>query len=108
MARLKHWSVLQGDILNFTVTFKNLETSISGIELAVKKSLDQETYDAYLYENQGITKLVSNKYLITISPEITSELEPAWYFYQLKCKKGGMPVTVLDGKIIVKEPVING
>ena len=107
MARLKHWSVLQGDILNFTVTFKNLETSISGIELAVKKSLDQETYDAYLYENQGITKLASNKYLITISPEITSELEPAWYFYQLKCKKGGIPDTVLGGKLIVKEAVIN-
>lgn len=108
MARLKHWTILRGDNLSFTVTFKNLTTSISNIELGVKKSLDQETYDVYLYENTGIYRLASNKYLITLSPEITDNLEPAWYFYQLKCKQGGIPSTVLDGKIIVKEPVING
>lgn len=108
MARLKHWSVLQGDILTFTVTFKNLETSISGIELGVKKSLNQESYDVYLYENQGITKLASNKYLITISPEITSELEPAWYFYQLRCNIAGLPRTPLKGKLVIQEPVIHG
>ena len=108
MAKLKHFMVVQGDDLSFTITFKNLNTSLTKIELGVKKSLEQESYDAYLYENQGITKLASNKYLIDFSPEITADLEPAWYFYQLRCYIGGVPRTPLKGKLIVQDPVING
>lgn len=105
---IKHWMVEQGDDLSFTITFKNLTTSISGIELGAKKSLDQETYDVYLYPNHGIYQLASNKYQINITPEITDDLEPAWYFYQLRVKLGGIPKTPLKGKIIVQEPVIHG
>lgn len=108
MARLKHFMVEQGDDMSFTITFKNLNTSINSIELGAKRSLDQESYDVYLYENQGITKLASNKYLINISPEITADLEPAWYFYQLKCRIGGIPRTPLKGKLIIQEAVIHG
>lgn len=108
MSRLKHWTTVQGDNLSFTITFKNLNTSVSDIELIAKKNQEQETYDVYLYENQGITRLASNKYLISISPEITADLEPAWYFYQLKCKRGGVPGTPLEGKLIIVENLKNG
>lgn len=108
MARLKHFMTEQGEDLTFTITFKNLNTSISGIELVAKKSLAQETYDVYLYENQGITKLASNKYLIDLSPEITADLEPAWYFYELWANIAGRPKVPLKGKIVIQEPVKNG
>lgn len=108
MARLKHFMIEQGDDLSFTITFKNLTTSITGIELGAKRSLSQESYDVYLYENHGISKLASNKYLINLSPEITSDLEPAWYFYQLKCNIAGLPRTPLKGKLVIQEPVIHG
>ena len=98
----------QGEDLTFTITFKNLNTSISGIELVAKKSLAQETYDVYLYENQGITRLASNKYLIDLSPEITADLEPAWYFYELWANIAGRPKVPLKGKIVIQEPVKNG
>ena len=108
MARLKHFMIEQGEDLTFTITFKNLSTSIRGIELVAKKSLDQESYDVYLYENHGITKLASNKYLIDISPEITADLEPAWYFYELWANIAGRPKVPLKGKIVIQEPVKNG
>ena len=108
MARLKHFMTEQGEDLTFTITFKNLNTSISGVELVAKKSLAQETYDVYLYENQGITKLASNKYLIDLSPEITADLEPAWYFYELWANIAGRPKVPLKGKIVIQEPVKNG
>lgn len=108
MARLKHFMIEQGEDLTFTITFKNLNTSISGIELVAKKSLAQETYDVYLYENQGITRLASNKYLIDLSPEITADLEPAWYFYELWANIAGRPKVPLKGKIVIQEPVKNG
>lgn len=108
MAKLKHFMVEQGDDLSFTITFKNLNTSITNVVLGAKKSLKQETYDVYLYENHGITKLASNKYLINISPEITGDLEPAWYFYQLRCRFAGVPKTPLKGKLIIQDPVLNG
>lgn len=108
MARLKHFMIEQGEDLTFTITFKNLSTSIRGIELVAKKSLDQESYDVYLYENHGITKLASDKYLIDISPEITADLEPAWYFYELWANIAGRPKVPLKGKIVIQEPVKNG
>ena len=108
MARLKHFMTEQGADLSFTITFKNLSTSISGIELVAKRSLSQETYDVYLYENQGISKLADNKYLIDISPEITADLEPAWYFYEMWANIGGRPKTPLKGKLVIQEPVKNG
>lgn len=107
MARLKHFMTEQGADLSFTITFKNLNTSISGIELVAKRSLSQETYDVYLYENQGISKLADNKYLIDISPEITADLEPAWYFYELWANIAGRPKVPLKGKIVIQEPVKN-
>ena len=104
---LKHFMTKQGDQLSFTVTFKNLSTSLTSIVLGAKKSMNQESYDVYLYENHGITKLASNKYQITISPEITSELEPAWYFYDLQIKIGSSVVkTPLSGKLIIQESVL--
>lgn len=102
---LKHWMTKQGDQLTFTVTFKNLNTSLSSIEFGAKKSMDQESYDVYLYLNNGIYRLASNKYQITIPPEITAELEPAWYFYDLQIKIGSVTKTPLSGKLIIQESV---
>ena len=102
---LKHFMSKQGDQLTFTVTFKNLNSSISSIELGAKKSLEQESYDVYLYLNNGIYRLASNKYQITIPPEITADLEPAWYFYDLKIKIGSVVKTPLSGKLIIQESV---
>lgn len=102
---IKHFMVKQGNQLSFTVTFKNLSTALSSIELGVKKSMEQESYDAYLYIDHGIYKLSSNKYQIILNPEITADMEPGWYFYDMQIKIGSVIKTPLSGKIIVQESV---
>ena len=103
---LKHFVTKQGDQLSFTVTFKNLTTPLTSIEFGAMKSMSQEVYDVYLYENHGINKLADNKYQITISPEITADLEPAWYFYDLQIRIGSVVKTPLSGKLVIQESVL--
>lgn len=104
---IKHFQVPSGYQKSFTVTFKN-STAFSDISLAVKKSKDQEYYDAYLYLNHGIYKLADNKYQVIFSSDMTANLEPAWYFYEMKIMVGSIPLSPLSGKIIIQEAVNKG
>ena len=101
---LRTFSIKQGDQLSFTVTFKNLQTSVTTFEIGVKEDYGTKMLIHKSLGN-GITKIGTATYRVDFLPSETKELEPFYYVYDIRITLGTSVFTPLYGYLIIEETV---
>ena len=100
---IKNFNVKRGDQFSFTITFTNLTADLSTMSFGVKKDY---TSDIIILKtlNNGITKLDTGKYQITVNPSETM-LDAGMYDFDLRFTIGSVIKTPLSGTINIMETV---
>lgn len=104
---IKNFILKKGDELSFKITFVN-EVTIDSMEFGVKTDYTDEEFVILKTIGNGITKLDSKNYQVTVASSEMETLDILSYVYDIRIRSGSMIRTPLSGKVIIKETVFNG
>lgn len=99
MAKLPYihkMTVIRDDTEIITFSVRDLPSAITGVYFTVKKSINQSTVTFQKTLSNGITTS-DGKYIVTIAPSDTVNLEPGFYTYDLKIVCGSYKKTLMKG-----------
>ena len=83
---------------SFTFSVTNLSASISAVYYTVKKTVNQDVATFQKTLSNGITTS-DGKYIVTIAPSDTVNLEPGFYDYDLKIIYGSNKKVLMKGRL---------
>lgn len=103
VTKVKNFTMIRGDTVRFSLSFKNLDEDPDEIWFSVR-----ENYDApYIFQkslDDGITQ-DDDGYAVRIAPEDTQELEAGKYVYDLEIKIDDDVYTPLTGRLDIAPDV---
>ena len=102
---LRIFAIKQGDQFSFTVTFTNLQESLTTFDMGVKKDYSDTTFLLEKSLGNGITQIGTGKYRIDFTPAETRSLSPDNYLYDLRLTLGNTVYTPLYGYLMIQETV---
>ena len=104
---IKTFILKKGDQLSFKMTFTQ-PVQIDSMEFGVKKEYTDEEFTILKSLGNGILRIDSSNYQITVSSSEMDNLEIYSYIYDIRYRSGSAVKTPLSGKIIIKDAVFDG
>lgn len=104
---LRIFNVKKGDDFSFTLRFKDLPVDLDTCRFGIKSSYESETMLIEKTLNNGIDKIDTGIYRVTIPHTDTDALKADQYVYDLRFTVGSIISTPLSGIINIEETVFD-
>ncbi len=99
-------SVIKGNTIAFTMSFSDLEDTLTGAYFSAKDRIDDTEYAFQVTLGNGISQIDdTDKYLINVPPSMTKDLDVGAYYYDLTVVIGSNVYTLLYGILNVNPGV---
>ena len=102
---LRIFNVKKGDDFSFTLKFKNLPADLDTCKFGIKSDYDSQSMLIEKSLNNGIDKIDTGTYRVTIPHVESDTLDPDQYVYDLRFTIENIVSTPLSGFLNVEETV---
>ena len=111
MAAERNIAIYKGDSYTHEVRIRNsanANTNITGRTYTAQIRKSRSSESVVLSFTVAITDAINGVVLISLSPELTSSINPGTYFYDFEEKNGSYITTLMAGKVSINGEVSHG
>lgn len=106
---MENMTHIRGDTLAFGIEIEGCTQDLDSAFFSVKKDLEDEDYILRVQLGDGITKVGTSEaaiyYRVRVAPELTENIAPGSYHYDLEIGLNGDIFTVLRGVLTILRDV---